>query len=453
MNDSPQQIFQLQEYKAFIPLFVARIFIVIMIKFSFPSPTEILEIIKRPAANYDSLLPVVREIFEQVKLSGDEALALYTSKFDRVDVKSFKVSEEEIASASQYISETLKSAIDVAFNNITKFHAAQATTISKIETTSGVWCWREQRAIDNVGLYIPGGSAPLFSTVLMLGIPAQVAGCKNVVLCSPPSNNGQIHPAILYAANLCGIHQIFKVGGVQAIAALTYGTTTVPAVMKIFGPGNAYVTVAKQYAQQHGVAIDMPAGPSEVMVIADDTAIADFVAADLLSQAEHGVDSQVILVSTSSKVFDAVLLSIQKQLTILSRKHIAEKALENSKAIVVKSLEDAVEIANQYAAEHLILSVKEPELLLPAIRNAGSIFLGNYTPESCGDYASGTNHTLPTNGFANAYSGVSLDSFLKKITVQSISQAGIRNIAPTVIAMAEAENLDAHANAVRIRLN
>jgi histidinol dehydrogenase len=346
----------------------------------------------------------------------------------------------------------LKTAIDIAKTNIEKFHSAQKEEVKRIDTIPGVTCWRESKAIEKVGLYIPGGSAPLFSSVLMLGIPARLAGCKEIVLCTPPQLDGKIHPAILYTAAAIGIKQVYKVGGIQAIAAMTFGTETIPQVNKIFGPGNSYVTAAKQYALRKGIAIDMPAGPSEVLIVADDSADADFVAADLLSQAEHGPDSQVILITYNEKFAEKVIDAIENQLQKLSRSTIAKQALENSKCILMDNLKDAVDFINEYAPEHLIISVQDEGEYLDNIVNAGSVFLGMYTPESAGDYASGTNHTLPTAGYAKAYSGVSLDSFLKKITFQRISPKGLQSIGPTIETMAEAEGLDAHKNAVTIRL-
>ena len=364
----------------------------------------------------------------------------------------FSVSDKEIHEAKKGVNDDLQKAIQVAKNNIEKFHASQQETKRVIETTKGVKCWRESRAINKVGIYVPGGSAPLFSTVLMLGIPAKLAGCKEIVLCSPPDRMGRIHPAILFAAHLVGVTKVFAVGGIQAIGAMTFGTETIPKVDKIFGPGNQYVTAAKQKAQNFGVAIDMPAGPSEVLVIADDSSIPEFVAADLLSQAEHGADSQVILLSNQENTIEQTLQEIQKQLTALPRKSIAEAALKNSKAIVLKTIEDCIDFSNEYAPEHLILSIKNYTQYVEKITNAGSVFLGNYSCESAGDYASGTNHTLPTNGFARNYSGVSLDSFVKKITFQELSAEGIQNLGNTIEIMAEAEQLMAHKNAVSLRL-
>ena len=385
---------------------------------------------------------------QRVRHEGDRALRAFALEFDGQQLDDIAFPREALEQAEERLDENLKAAIRQAYQNIKKFHEAQYQSVEKIETMPGVTCWRKSVGIEKVGIYIPGGTAPLFSTVLMLGIPAQLAGCREIILCTPSD-----HPAILYAARMVGVTQAFRIGGAQAIAALAYGTESVPKVYKIFGPGNQYVTAAKMLASKEGVAIDMPAGPSEVAIYADDTAIPSFVAADLLSQAEHGADSQVLLVSTSKKLLSSVNLTLSSQLEALPRRDMARKAIENSKAILVETQDDAIELLNEYAAEHLILSVKNAEQVSEKIFNAGSIFLGNYTPESCGDYASGTNHTLPTNGFARAYSGVSLDSFVKKITVQHITEAGIKNLGPTVEAMAEAESLQAHKRAVSIRLS
>ncbi len=394
----------------------------------------------------------VKGVFNDIQKNGTKAVSKYTSIFDGVSISDFKVTVQEIQQAVDLISDELKKAIQQAASNIEKFHASQKETVTKIETTSGVFCWRESRAIETIGIYIPGGTAPLFSTVLMLAIPAQIAGCKNIILCSPPDKNGKINPAILYAAKVTGVTSVYKIGGIQAIAALTFGTETIPKVSKIFGPGNQYVTAAKQYAQQLGIAIDMPAGPSELLVIADETSDADFVASDLVSQAEHGGDSQVILVTTSEALVEKVNEAIMIQKVQLSRVSIVEKALENSRAIVVNSIDEAINFSNFYAPEHLILAFEDAENKLSQIENAGSVFIGNYSCESAGDYASGTNHTLPTNGFAKNYSGVSLDSFVKKITFQKITATGIQNLGKTIELMAEAEQLEAHKNAVSIRL-
>ncbi|HVM89284.1 MAG TPA: histidinol dehydrogenase [Puia sp.] len=411
------------------------------------------KVLQRPAFDSSLLEKKVKKILDEVKKKGDKAVGKFTEDFDQVKLKNFLVSEKEFALAEKMISSELKQAVLVAQKNIEKFHSAQLQNKEVIETMPGVKCWRKVVAIEKVGLYIPGGSAPLFSTLLMLGIPATIAGCKRIVVCSPPGKDGKLHPAILFAAGLLGIKDVYKVGGVQAIAAMAYGTGTIPAVYKIFGPGNQYITCAKQLIQKDGVAIDMPAGPSEVAVYADETAKASFVAADLLSQAEHGADSQVILLTNSAGLSLEIKNEIKRQLSQLPRKEMAKKALEKSKMVIVNNEDEAMEILNGYAPEHLILSCKSAEKLAEEVVNAGSVFLGNYSPESVGDYASGTNHTLPTNGYAKSYSGVSVDSFVKKITFQQLSQAGITEIAKTVEAMAEAEGLTAHANAVRVRLN
>jgi histidinol dehydrogenase len=409
-------------------------------------------LITRPTAEKAQLNELVNTVFEEVKQNGDKAVLQYCKTFDKVDLATLVVSEDDIKNAARQLSEELKTAIQLAKNNISKFHEAQKQPIEKIETTKGVFCWRENRAIETVGIYIPGGSAPLFSTVLMLGVPATLAGCKEIILCTPPNKEGKINPVILYTAALVGITKIYSVGGIQAIAAMTFGTETIAQVNKIFGPGNQYVTAAKQMAQNFGVAIDMPAGPSEVLVIADETSNPIFVAADLLSQAEHGADSQVILLSNSEKVINDTLLEITKQLDALPRKEMAAKAIENSKAILLNDIDQCIALSNLYAPEHLIIAVENASKSVPQITNAGSIFLGNYSCESVGDYASGTNHTLPTNGYARNYSGVSLDSFVKKITVQEVSKEGLQNIGPSVELMAEAEGLWAHRNAVSVRL-
>jgi histidinol dehydrogenase len=409
-------------------------------------------ILQRPVIDTATLEQQVKGVLDVVKQDGDKAVLQFTRQFDGVQLSSLVVTDEEIESAIQQVPDDLKRAIKQAANNIRVFHEKQKAVIEVVETMKGVRCWRKSVGIDKVGLYIPGGTAPLFSTILMLAIPAQIAGCKEVILCSPPDKEGKLNPAILYAASLTGVHKIFKVGGVQAIAAMAYGTETVPSVYKIFGPGNQYVTCAKQLVQQEGTAIDMPAGPSEVCVLADASANPSFVAADLLSQAEHGADSQVLLVSTDNQLIDAVIQELSAQLEQLSRKEMAAKALENSKAIFVKNMDDAIDLVNEYAAEHLIIACEQDEWIAERITNAGSVFLGNYSPESVGDYASGTNHTLPTNGFARAYSGVSLDSFVKKITYQRLTKEGLTAIAPTVTVMAAAEGLDAHKKAVTIRL-
>jgi histidinol dehydrogenase len=419
----------------------------------YPSPQTWPQILQRPVFDNSSLQQTVKAVMTEVKLNGDAAIQQFTEQFDGVSLGNFVVSQKEISESAAYLSDELKQAIQQAAANVQLFHEKQITKTEVVETMPGVKCWRKSIGIEKVGLYIPGGTAPLFSTILMLGIPAKIAGCKEVVLCSPPGKDGKLHPAILFAALLTGINKIFKIGGVQAIAAMAYGTEKVPQVYKIFGPGNQYVTCAKQLIQQEGIAIDMPAGPSEVCVMADETANASFVAADLLSQAEHGVDSQVVLVTTSEKMIEEVQDALQKQLTVLPRKELAAKALENSTLILVKDIEEAIALVNEYAAEHLIIACKDDEAIAEKIVNAGSVFLGNYSPESVGDYASGTNHTLPTNGFAKAYSGVSVDSFVKKVTYQKLSKEGLQNIAKAVELMAEAEGLNAHANAVRVRLS
>lgn len=418
----------------------------------YPEKEQWPQFMERSVVKQDELFKLVRQIFTEIEKEGDRAVKKYSQLFDRVDLDFFSVSDKEIHEAKKGVNDDLQKAIQVAKNNIEKFHASQQETKRVIETTKGVKCWRESRAINKVGIYVPGGSAPLFSTVLMLGIPAKLAGCKEIVLCTPPDRMGRIHPAILFAAHLVGVTKVFAVGGIQAIGAMTFGTETIPKVDKIFGPGNQYVTAAKQKAQNFGVAIDMPAGPSEVLVIADDSSIPEFVAADLLSQAEHGADSQVILLSNQENTIEQTLQEIQKQLTDLPRKSIAEAALKNSKAIVLKTIEDCIDFSNEYAPEHLILSIKNYTQYVEKITNAGSVFLGNYSCESAGDYASGTNHTLPTNGFARNYSGVSLDSFVKKITFQELSAEGIQNLGNTIEIMAEAEQLMAHKNAVSLRL-
>ena len=418
----------------------------------YPNTDDRQQLLLRPTFDSLALQEKVKSVLNEVKLNGDAAIKKFTVQFDGVELNDFIVDENEINKASSLLSTELKQAIQQAAKNITAFHQKQTAEVEVVETMPGVKCWRKSIGIEKVGLYIPGGTAPLFSTILMLGIPAQIAGCKEIILCSPPDKEGKLNPAILFAAQLVGVTKICKIGGVQAIAAMAYGTATVPKVYKIFGPGNQYVTCAKQLIQQDGIAIDMPAGPSEVCVLADDSADAGFIAADLLSQAEHGVDSQVLLVTCSETLVKDVEEELNKQLQLLSRKNITQQALENSKAIIVKNLDEAIGLVNEYAAEHLIISCKDDELIAEKIINAGSVFLGNYSPESVGDYASGTNHTLPTNGFAKAYSGVSVDSFVKKITYQKLTQKGLQNIGKTVELMAESEGLDAHKNAVSIRM-
>jgi histidinol dehydrogenase len=421
--------------------------------FNEPKINEWTSIIERPSIDAAQLNDNVRNIIDEVIAGGDAAIKKITLQFDRVSINELRVTAEKIAAAENLLTPGLKTAIQLAKVNIEIFHNSQIQKVERIETMPGVWCWRKSVGIEKVGIYIPGGSAPLFSTVLMLGIPAKIAGCKEVILCTPPNEQGDIHPAILYAASLVGVTAIYSVGGAQAIAAMAYGTATIPKVHKIFGPGNQYVTAAKQLVQQNGIAIDMPAGPSEVCVWADENAIPSFVAADLLSQAEHGPDSQVILVANNKAIVSAIQLEIDLQLSALPRKDFATKALANSKAIILSNQDQAIDLINAYAPEHLILSVDNALQIADKIINAGSVFIGNYSPESVGDYASGTNHTLPTNGYAKAYSGVSLDSFVKKITFQQLTERGLMNIAPTVIEMAEAEGLQAHSNAVSVRLN
>lgn len=420
--------------------------------FEEPEMQEWEALLKRPNFDAAQLLPKVQTILEAVAKEGDAALYRYSAEFDQVQLKSIAIDPAMVEQAAQLLTPALKTAIQSAKVNIEIFHQAQIKKEEKIETMPGVWCWRKAVGIEKVGIYIPGGTAPLFSTVLMLGIPAKLAGCKEVVLCTPPRKDGTVDPAILYAANLVGIQQIYTIGGVQAIAAMALGTETVPKVFKIFGPGNQYVTAAKQLIQQQGVAIDMPAGPSEVCVYADETAVPAFVAADLLSQAEHGADSQVLLIASNKNIVDLVQAELELQLATLPRQAFATKALENSKAIVVAAREDAIQLINAYAPEHLILSIDNALVVAEKIINAGSVFIGNYSPESVGDYASGTNHTLPTNGHAKAYSGVSVDSFVKKITFQQLTEMGLKNIAQTVIQMATGEQLEAHAQAVAIRV-
>ncbi len=418
-----------------------------------PPKNNWAEILRRPTKTYAEIEKTVSYIFKDVQLNGDNAVKKYAKIYDNVELDNFLYSYEEIKKAENKISTELKDSIQLAKSNIEKFHKAQISKITKIEITEGVTCWQEKRPIQKIGLYIPGGSAPLFSTILMLAIPAKLAGCQEIVLCTPPDRNGNIDPVIIYTASLCGITNIFKIGGIQAIAAMTFGTKSIPNVYKIFGPGNQFVTVAKQIAIKYNVAIDLPAGPSELLVFADESANASFVASDLLSQAEHGIDSQVILVSTTSDFLDAVEKEIKLQLSNLPRKEIAKKAISNSKLIYLEFENEALDLINEYAPEHLIICMKNSSDILVKIQNAGSVFIGNYTPESAGDYASGTNHTLPTNGFAKNYSGVNLDSFLKTITFQKITKTGLQNIGRAVELMAEAEGLQAHKNAVTLRLN
>ena len=423
-----------------------------MILISNPDKFQWQEILKRPVMNTENLFDTVRSVIDRVKEEGDRAVLDYEEKFDKVVLASLAVSEEEQQEAENLVSEDLKAAIRLAKQNIETFHAAQRFEGKKVQTRPGVTCWQKAVAIEKVGLYIPGGTAPLFSTVLMLAVPAKIAGCKEIVLCTPPGRDGKVHPAVLFAAKVAGVNRIFKAGGIQAIAAMAHGTESVPKVYKIFGPGNQYVTAAKQLVSLRDVAIDMPAGPSEVEVLADETANPIFVAADLLSQAEHGVDSQAILITTSVELQQAVKVEVERQLALLPRKEIAEESLANSKLIVVDSMTEAIELTNAYAPEHLIIETEDYLSVAERIVNAGSVFLGSLTPESAGDYASGTNHTLPTNGYAKAYSGVSLDSFIRKITFQEIKPEGLNIIGPAIELMAANEQLDAHKNAVSVRL-
>lgn len=420
---------------------------------TYPDRADWNALLKRPELNTESLRETVREILGRVRTEGDKAVMEYEKKFDKVELHSLAVTEEEFKEAEKAVSIELKAAIMLAHKNIHTFHAAQKFEGKKVAALPGVTCWQKAVAIEKVGLYVPGGTAPLFSTVLMLATPARIAGCKEIVLCSPPGRDGKIHPAVLYAAQVAGVSKVFKAGGVQAIGAMAYGTTSVPKVYKIFGPGNQYVTAAKQQVSLRDVAIDMPAGPSEVAVLADETANPAFVASDLLSQAEHGVDSQVILVTTSSELLQRVQQEVARQLEQLPRKQIAAKSLESSRLVLVKDMEEAVAMVNEYAPEHLIVETKDYMQIAERVVNAGSVFLGPYSPESAGDYASGTNHTLPTNGYAKAYSGVSLDSFIRKITFQEITSEGIATIGPAIEVLAANEYLDAHKNAVSLRLN
>ena len=421
--------------------------------FKYPDENQLKEILKRPVFDSSELETLVSDVLNNVRNNGDIAVKEYTAKFDGVELSNIAVTPEEIEEAKGLVDETLKNAIDKAKRNIEKFHAAQKQEPLQMETSFGVECWRKSVPISKVGLYIPGGTAPLFSTVLMLGVPANIAGCEEIILCTPPNKEGKINPVILYTANLIGVTKIFKVGGVQAIGAMAYGTESISRVYKIFGPGNQYVTTAKQLVSKEGIAIDMPAGPSEVLVAADRTAEPAFIASDLLSQAEHGADSQVIFVTWIEELIRKVEEEVANQLAVLPRKDMAEKSLANSKYILVTGPEEAIEVINEYAPEHLIYAVEDERYFIEKTKNAGSVFIGNYTPESAGDYASGTNHTLPTNGFATAYSGVSLDSYVKKITYQKISKEGIKQLGPVIEVMAEAEGLQAHKNAITIRLN
>ncbi len=422
-----------------------------MKKFIYPDSTSLKIALTRPSMDAIDLEDLVRAIFDDVKDNGDPAIHKYTEQFDSVKLNELLVSKEEIYSAEKILSTELKVAIQLAAKNIKVFHESQHEELVKIETMPGVVCWRKSVGIEKVGLYIPGGTAPLFSTVLMLGIPASLARCKRVVMCTPSRKDGSIHPAVLFAASLVGIDEIYKIGGIQAIAGMSIGTDSIPKVHKLFGPGNQYVTAAKKYAQKFGLAIDMPAGPSELMVVADEKSNIEFIASDLLSQAEHGTDSQVLLISTDKTIIEKVEIELKKQLAALPRKSVAEKALDNSSIIVVQK-DEILSIINEYAPEHLILQTSFNEFLLDGIVNAGSVFIGDFTPESAGDYASGTNHTLPTNGYAKQYSGVSLDSFVKKITFQQITEKGIQHIGPAIEEMAKEEGLEAHKNAVTVRL-
>ena len=423
-----------------------------MIIIRYPEKSEWQKIVERPHLDVSQLNQTVASVLADVKQRGDEAVKGYELKFDHVDLSTLQVTKEEIDEAEAVVSEELKDAIRLAYANIKTFHEAQRFRTKKVETQPGVTCWQKSVAIEKVGLYIPGGTAPLFSTVLMLATPARIAGCKEIVLCTPPNREGKVNPVILTAARIAGVSKIFKAGGVQAIGAMAYGTESVPKVYKIFGPGNQYVMAAKQQVSLHDVAIDMPAGPSEVCVIADDTANAEFVAADLLSQAEHGIDSQVFLITTSHKVIDDVQQEVSRQLDRLPRKEIAQKTLENSQLVLVSSIRDAIELSNAYAPEHLIIQTEDYEQVAQKVVNAGSVFLGKYACESAGDYASGTNHTLPTHGYATAYNGVNLDSYCRKITFQHLTAEGVRNIGHAVELMAEAEQLDAHKNAMTVRI-
>ncbi|MCD8400022.1 histidinol dehydrogenase [Tenacibaculum finnmarkense] len=418
----------------------------------YPGKKDWASLCKRAILNQNNLQEMVQTVLNDVKINQNKALTKYAKLFDKVSLTSFEINQQEIQEADKLVSSALKEAIQLAKSNIEIFHTSQKEEEKKVITTKGVTCWRKSVAIEKVGLYIPGGSAPLFSTILMLAIPAKIAGCKEIVLCTPPNKEGKVHPAILYTAALVGVTKIFKVGGAQAIAAMAYGTETIPSVYKILGPGNQYVTKAKELVQQQGIAIDMPAGPSEVLVIADQTSNAAFVASDLLSQAEHGADSQTVLLTTSSEIAQNILIEVNTQLKELSRREIAEKALENSFVVVLNSSDEMISFSNEYAPEHLIIASENASTYIDKISNAGSVFLGNYSCESAGDYASGTNHTLPTNGYAKNYSGVSLDSFIKKITFQQVTKQGIATIGKAIELMAEAEGLQAHKNAVTLRL-
>ena len=419
----------------------------------FPNREDYAKICERPQMDTSQLNAIVESVLKDIKENGDKAVKAYEEKFDKVRLTTLAVSDDEIAEAENLVDKELKKALVLAHDNIARFHKAQQFKGDKVETAPGVTCWQKSIAIEKVGLYIPGGTAPLFSTVLMLATPAKIAGCKEIVLCTPPNREGKVHPAILMAAKVAGVSKIFKAGGVQAIGAMAYGTESVPKVYKIFGPGNQFVMAAKQQVSLHDVAIDMPAGPSEVCVIADETSNPEFVAADLLSQAEHGVDSQVLFITTSEDMLQQVITETEKQLTTLPRKEMAEASLKNSQFVLVKNSEEAMALSNAYAPEHLIITTKDYEALAEQVVNAGSVFLGNYACESAGDYASGTNHTLPTHGYALAYNGVNLDSYNRKVTFQHLTEDGIKTIGPAVVCMAENEELEAHANAMRVRVN
>jgi histidinol dehydrogenase len=424
-----------------------------MKRIEYPAKAEWTQLLQRPVLDMEQLFDTVRSVINDIRSNGDKAVIAMEEKFDKVQLPSLAVTNAEITEAESLVSDELKRAIALAKHNIEAFHQSQVSNINKIETMPGVCCWRKSVAIQKVGLYIPGGMAPLFSTVLMLAIPAKIAGCKEIVLCTPPSKTGKVNPAILYAAKVAGVNRIFKAGGIQAIASMAYGTESIPKVFKIFGPGNQYVMAAKQLVGMRDVAIDMPAGPSEVEVIADDTTNPIFAAADLLSQAEHGVDSQVVLVTTSASMLDKIADEVERQLEVLPRKEIAARSLANSKLILVKDIDEAIDLSNTYAPEHLIIETKDYLDVAEKVVNAGSVFLGSFSPESAGDYASGTNHTLPTNGYATAYSGVSIDSFIRKITFQHLTEEGIRAIGPAIETMAVNEQLAGHKNAVTVRLN
>lgn len=423
-----------------------------MKRIEYPKETEWEELLKRPVMNVETLRETVRKVLDDVRERGDEAVKAYEKQFDKVELTGLAVTQEEMDEADALVSDELKAALELAHANIEKFHAAQKFESCKVEVRPGVTCWQKAVPIEKVGLYIPGGTAPLFSTVLMLATPAKIAGCREIVLCTPPNKEGKVNPAILYAAKVAGVSRIFKAGGVQAIGAMAYGTESVPKVYKIFGPGNQFVMAAKQQVSLHDVAIDMPAGPSEVEVLADASANPAFVASDLLSQAEHGVDSQVLLVTTDAELIDKVCEEVDRQLAVLPRKEIAAKSLENSKLVLVRDMDEAMAMTNRYAPEHLIIEAEDYLSLAERVVNAGSVFLGHYTPESAGDYASGTNHTLPTNGYATAYNGVNLDSYNRKITFQELTPEGIRAIGPAVETLAAGESLDAHRNAMSLRL-